>query len=70
MSFILSILLSLKATQRGYLGNVPFLQPYRLVEKMLSVQNDFDLTTMALINQSLLLFNLHDGVLISDLLGD
>ena len=37
---------------------------------MLSVQNDFDFNKMALIDQNLLPFNLQDGILISDHLGD
>ncbi len=37
---------------------------------MLSVQNDFDFNTIALIDQNLLPFNLHDVVLISDHLED
>jgi hypothetical protein len=37
---------------------------------MLSVQNNFDFIIMALIDQNLLPFNLQDGVLISDHLGD
>ncbi len=39
-------------------------------EKMLSEQNVFDFNPMALIDQSLLPFNLQDGVLISDHLGE
>jgi hypothetical protein len=69
--FLLYVLFSnFEAKQRGYLGNVPFLQPSKLAEKMLSVQKDFDFNPEGLISQSLLPFHLRDGVLISDLLAD